>query len=91
MQHYAEHDSGHYGALLRMWRGDGTTLEMTAILGRMSGVDQQEARGEVLFYKGAYLKFVKGSTVGARSSLVELNQLAPYGSIEWIYGRRVLH
>lgn len=88
--YYAEHDSGHYGALLRMWRGDGTSLEMTAILARMSGVDQQEARGEVLFYQGAYRKFVKGSAVGASSALVELNQLAPYGSIEWIYGQRVL-
>jgi tetratricopeptide (TPR) repeat protein len=89
--YYAEHDSGHYGALLRMWRGDGIRLEMTAILSRMSGVDQQEARGEVLFYEGAYLKFVKGNAVRASSSLAELNQLAPYGSIEWIYGRRMLH
>ncbi|MFM0015536.1 hypothetical protein [Paraburkholderia sediminicola] len=88
--YYAEHDSGHYGALLRMWRGDGTTPEMTGILARMSGVDQQEARGEVLFYQGAYWKFVKGSAAGASSALVELNQLAPYGSIEWIYGQRVL-
>lgn len=88
--YYAEHDSGHYGALLRMWRGEETVLEVVGILARMSGVDRQEARGEVLFYKGAYLKFVKGSAVGASSSLVELNQLAPYGSIEWIYGQRVL-
>ena len=89
--YYAEHDSGHYGALLRMWRGDGTTLETTAILARMSGADQQEARGEVLFYEAAYSKFVKKSAVGASSSLAELNQLAPYGSIEWIYGKRILN
>ncbi|RDK03356.1 hypothetical protein DLM46_07425 [Paraburkholderia lacunae] len=88
--YYAEHDSGHYGALLRMWRGEETVLEVAGILARMSGVDRQEARGEVLFYTAAYLKFVKDKAAGAKMTLTNLNQLAPYGSIEWIYGQRVL-
>jgi tetratricopeptide (TPR) repeat protein len=86
----ADHYSGHYGVLLRMWRGDQTLEEMTGVLARMSGADLQEAQGEVDFYTAAYMKFVKANPVGAKAEFAELDKLAPYGSIEWIYGKRVL-
>jgi tetratricopeptide (TPR) repeat protein len=88
--YYAAHDKGHYGALLRMWQGEDTVKEIATAIAEMSGADQQEAFGEALFYGGAYAKFVKGNAVGGSIMLDRLNRLAPYGSIEWIYGKRVL-
>ncbi|QCP49948.1 hypothetical protein FAZ95_12630 [Trinickia violacea] len=88
--YYTVNDKGHYGALLRMWQGEDTVKETAKIIGAMSGADQQEAFGESLFYGGAYAKFVKGNDAGAKAMLADLDQVAPYGSIEWIYGKRVL-
>lgn len=88
--YYATHDKGHYGALLRMWRGEDTIKELSRIIGKMDGVEQQEAFGEALFYGGVYAKFVNGSFAGGRGMLENLNRVAPYGSLEWIYGQRVL-
>ncbi|NML32841.1 tetratricopeptide repeat protein [Paraburkholderia antibiotica] len=89
--YYATHDKGHYGALLRMWQGEDTIREVAKIIAAMSGADQQEAFGEALFYGGAYARFVKGNEAGGRAMLDSLNRIAPYGSIEWIYGGRVLN
>ncbi|MGN6316459.1 hypothetical protein [Trinickia sp.] len=92
--YYAEHDRTHYGALLRMWQGTETatqaSTEMDAVIGGLSGTDRQDARAEELFYTAAYAKFVDGHPDVARSGLKDLDHLAPYGSVEWIYGRRVL-
>jgi tetratricopeptide (TPR) repeat protein len=89
--YYATHDKGHYGALLRMWQGEDTRKEVAKIIGAMPGADQQEALSEALFYGAAYTKFVKGNEAGSRAMLDSLNHVAPYGSIEWIYGRRILN
>lgn len=88
--YYAAHDKSHYGALLRMWQGEDTAKEIATVIAGMSGADQQEALGESLFYRGVYAKFVKGNAAIGNGMLSELNSLAPYGSIEWIYGRRIL-
>ncbi|WP_146166224.1 hypothetical protein [Trinickia symbiotica] len=92
--YYTEHDKSHYGALLRMWQGTDSTLEAIqeadAVIAGMSGTDRQEALGEELFYLGAHAKFVNGKPAGGHNLLEDLNKLAPYGSIEWIYGKRVL-
>lgn len=37
------------------------------------------------------MKFVKGDAAAGRAKLERLDRLAPYGSIEWIYGKRVLN
>jgi len=47
-------------------------------------------KAEASFYSAAYSKFVKGDDVKSRQILDAMHQLAPYGSIEWIYGKRVL-
>ena len=86
----ADHDKGRYGALLRMWRGEDAAKEIAASVVAMTGADEEDAFAEALFYRAAYVKFVKGSPDGARALLGSLNRLAPYGSIEWVYGRRVL-
>lgn len=88
--YYAQNDKGHYGALLRMWQGEDTQKEAAALIGQMSGSEQQEAFAEALFHGAAYAKFVKGDAVSARTMRDNLNRVAPYGSIEWIYGQRVL-
>lgn len=89
--YYATHDKSHYSALLRMWQGDDTIHELSADLVRMVGTEAQEADSEVLFYRGAYMKFVKGDAAMGRAMLQQLDHLGPYGSIEWIYGKRVLN
>ncbi|MBR8149776.1 hypothetical protein, partial [Burkholderia vietnamiensis] len=43
-----------------------------------------------LFETVSYAKFVKGDADAARSRLRILDGIAPYGSIEWVYGKRVL-
>ncbi|MDP9651629.1 hypothetical protein [Paraburkholderia caledonica] len=88
--YYAANDKNQYGVLLRTWQGEDALNELSIINAGLSGDDRQEAEAEEQFYLGAYAKFVKGDTDAARGRLRILNQLAPYGSIEWIYGRRVL-
>jgi hypothetical protein len=87
---YAKHDAGHYGALLRMWSGEDADKEISMIIDKMDGAEQQDALAESLFYRAAHQKFVKGNSQEALTMLNDMNTLAPYGSIEWIYGRRVL-
>ncbi|WGS50000.1 hypothetical protein LFL96_00345 [Paraburkholderia sp. D15] len=89
--YYAANDKGYYGPLLRMYQGEDTIMEVVKITAKMTGSDQQDAFAETLFYSGAYLKFVKGNEAGSKAKLDGLNRLAPYGSIEWIYGKRVLN
>lgn len=88
--YYAANDKSQYGVLLRIWQGDDALKELLIINAGFSGDDRQEAEAEEQFYLGAYAKFVKGDIDAARGRLRILDQLAPYGSIEWIYGRRVL-
>ncbi len=88
--YYATNDKGHYGALLRMWQGENVTEELERVIGEMNGAEQQEASGEALFHRGAYAKFVVGNEIVGKAMLDSLNRIAPYGSIEWIYGQRVL-
>jgi tetratricopeptide (TPR) repeat protein len=88
--YYISNDKSHYGALLRMWKGENTSEEFLKIVETMEGSEQQEALSEGFFYSGAYSKYVKNDQAGASEKLNNLNQLAPYGSLEWIYGRRVL-
>ncbi|MEN4917416.1 hypothetical protein ABE485_02005 [Achromobacter spanius] len=87
---YAVRDKTQYGALLRMWQGEDTSGDLRAILARKSGADRQEALSEVLFHTGAFERFVRNDPEAGRQTLARLNQLAPYGSVEWIYGRRIL-
>jgi tetratricopeptide (TPR) repeat protein len=89
-QYYASHDQTQYGPLLRMWQGQDSVHDVAVVIGKMRGADQQEAFGEALFYGGAYAKFVRHNSNGGLAMLQQLNQLAPYGSIEWIHGKRVL-
>ncbi|MGS0742580.1 hypothetical protein ACVBEF_12195 [Glaciimonas sp. GG7] len=88
--YYATSDKGHYGALLRMWQGQDTITEISKIIGAMPGAEQQEAFSEALYYNGVYTRFIKGDAITAKGLLETLNRVAPYGSIEWIYGKRVL-
>jgi tetratricopeptide (TPR) repeat protein len=92
--YYAEHDRSHYGALLRLWQGIDTVpeaiKEADAVISGLSGTDRQDALAEEDFYLGAYAKFVEGKPQGGHALLEELDRIAPYGSIEWIYGKRVL-
>jgi tetratricopeptide (TPR) repeat protein len=88
--YYTKYDTGHYGALLRMWQGKNITVEVSNIIEKMKNSEQQDASSEVLFYSAAYEKFVKGNSPVALEMLEQLNTLSPYGSIEWIYGNRVL-
>ena len=88
--YYAQNDKSHYGALLRMWQGSATPAEVDRMIGQMSDTEQQDALAEALFYSAAYAKFVRDDSASARQKLDQLNRIAPYGSIEWIYGRRVL-
>lgn len=87
---YASSDKGHYGALLRLWNGQGTILDVAHAVEPLSGVAKQEAISESLFYIGALQKFVQNDAAQTATSLHNLNQVAAYGSLEWIYGRRVL-
>jgi hypothetical protein len=89
--YYTAHDTSHYGALLRMYEGEDTTGEVMRILAATSGAEKEDAVAEALFYQGAFAKYVKGNAAEGRSKLDDLDRLAPYGSIEWIYGARVLN
>ncbi|WP_317202851.1 hypothetical protein [Janthinobacterium sp.] len=88
--YYASHDKSHYGALLRMWQGEDTLAELAKILADLPGLEQQDAFAESLFHGAAYAKFVKGDAARSQGLLTMMNTVAPYGSVEWIYGRRVL-
>jgi tetratricopeptide (TPR) repeat protein len=90
VKQYAASGGGRYGLLLRMWQGQDTSRELARQIASMSGADQEDALAEVLFYRAAYLKFKANEPERARLVLNDLNTLAPYGSIEWIYGRRAL-
>ena len=83
--YYTQNDKSHYGALLRMWQGSVTPAEVDRMIGQMSDAEQQDALAEALFYSAAYAKFVRDDSASARQKLDQLNRLAPYGSIEWIY------
>ncbi|HEY1212737.1 MAG TPA: tetratricopeptide repeat protein [Bryobacteraceae bacterium] len=87
---YAASDKNQYGVLLRTWQGEDVLKELSIVNAGLSAAVRQEAEAEEQFYLGAYAKFVKGDAQAARSRLRILDQLAPYGSVEWIYGRRVL-
>jgi tetratricopeptide (TPR) repeat protein len=88
--YYAANDKNQYGVLLRTWQGEDALKELSIINAGLSGDDRQEAEAEEQFYLGAYSKFVKGDADAGHRRLRILDQLAPYGSIEWIYGKRVL-
>ncbi|MFM0645399.1 hypothetical protein PQR14_13815 [Paraburkholderia bryophila] len=65
--------------------------EVAKIILSMPDAEQQEAFGEALFYGGAYARYVKGNEADSRAMLDRLNHVAPYGSVEWVYGKRVLN
>lgn len=88
--YYAANDKNQYGALLRAWQGENIVRELSIINAGLSGDERQDAEAEEQFYLGAYAKFVKGDAAEGRSRLSIMDLLAPYGSIEWIYGKRVL-
>jgi hypothetical protein len=88
--YYAEHDASHYSALLKMWNGEDVQKDISEIIDKMEGGYQQDALAESLFYRAAYQKFVKDNSRAALTMLGDTDNLSPYGSIEWIYERRVL-
>ncbi|UQV45640.1 hypothetical protein KIV45_00490 [Janthinobacterium lividum] len=88
---YIEKNSkSHYGALLRMWQGANNLTELSRLIALKDVEDQQDAFAESLFYIGAYTKYVKRDPALALNSLQQLNLIAPYGSMEWVHGKRVL-
>lgn len=89
-QYYAANDKNQYGLLLRTWQGEDALNELSIINAGLSAEDRREAEAEEQFYLGAYAKFVKGNADAGRNRLAILDHIAPYGSIEWIYGKRVL-
>lgn len=88
--YYAANDKNQYGVLLRIWQGEDALKALSIVNAGLSGEERQEAEAEEQFYLGAYAKFVKGDADAARSRLRILDGIAPYGSIEWVYGKRVL-
>lgn len=88
---YIEKNSkSHYGALLRMWQGANNLTELSRLIALKDVEQQQDAFAESLFYIGAYTKYVKRDPALALNSLQQLNLIAPYGSMEWVHGKRVL-
>lgn len=86
---HATRDKTHYGVLLRLWQGEEVSKEFSSIASQLDGEEQQDAFAEGLFHFGAYVKFVKGDAQYAKGRLAFLEQIAPFGSIEWIYAKRV--
>jgi tetratricopeptide (TPR) repeat protein len=82
--------TGHYGALIRMWQGHFNSDELTTGLKALKGTAQQDALGEALFHRMAYVKYVGKDPSAATVLFEHLNDLAPYGNIEWIYAKQVL-
>lgn len=85
----AKHN-GHYGALIRMWQGHFDSGELATSLKALKGTARQDAFGEALFHRMAYVRYVQGDPVTAAALLEHLNTLAPYGNIEWIYAKQVV-
>lgn len=86
----AANHTGHYGALIRMWRGNFDSRELASSLTALKGTEQQDAFGEALFHRMAYTKYVDNNPGGAMTFFDRLNKLAPYGSMEWIYAKQAL-
>jgi len=84
----AKHN-GHYGALIRMWKGHFDSGELAASLQALKGTEQQDAFGEALFHRMAYLRYVEHDPKAATMFFEHLNDLAPYGNMEWIYAKQV--
>lgn len=82
--------TGHYGALIRMWQGDFDSAELAASLKALKGTAQQDAFGEALFHRMAYVSYVERDPSAAKALFEHLNELAPYGNMEWIYAKQVL-
>jgi len=82
--------TGHYGALIRMWQGHFDSAELAASLKALKGTAQQDAFGEALFHRMAYVRYVERDPSAAMALFERLNGLAPYGNIEWIYAKQVL-
>ena len=74
-----------------MWQGANNLPELARTVAAKSGAEQADAQAEALFYMGAYAKFSKHDAVAARNALDQLNQMAPYGSLEWVHSRRTLN
>ena len=85
-----KNSKSHYGALLRMWQGADNLTELSRLIARKDAEEQQDAFAESLFYIGAYTKYVKRDPALALNSLQQLNRISPYGSLEWVHGKRVL-
>jgi len=88
--YHARHDNTGYGLVLRLWAGADTSSEVGRFMKGVDDAGQQEMLGRILFYMGAYLRYVRGNAEAGRSMLQNLNNVAPYGCIEWEYGRTVL-
>lgn len=88
--HIEKNSKSHYGALLRMWQGADNLTELSRLIARKDAEEQQDAFAESLFYIGAYTKYVKRDPALALNSLQQLNRISPYGSLEWVHGKRVL-
>lgn len=86
----AANDAGHYGALIQMWRGDFNRDQIAKGLSALKGTEQQDALGEVLFHRMAYARYVENDPDMAAELYGRLNDLAPYGNIEWIYARQLI-
>jgi tetratricopeptide (TPR) repeat protein len=82
--------TGHYGALIRMWQGHFDSSELAASLNTLRGTSQQDAFGEALFHRMAYVRYVERDPSAAMALFERLSELAPYGNIEWIYAKQVL-
>ncbi len=74
-----------------MWNGSDSSKELSQRIARIGdNADRQDAMAESLFFRAAYLKYVKKDNAGAKRMLADLDGLAPYGAIEWIFGSRML-
>lgn len=82
--------TGHYGTLVRMWQGHFDSAELAASLKALNGTAQQDAFGEALFHRMAYVRYVERDPNAAKALFESLNELAPYGNMEWIYAKQVL-
>lgn len=82
--------TGHYGALIRMWQGHFDSGELATSLKALKGTTQQDAFGEALFHRMAYVRYVERDPSAAMALFEGLNELAPYGNIEWVYAKQVL-
>jgi tetratricopeptide (TPR) repeat protein len=82
--------TGHYGALIHVWQGHFDSAELAASLKALKGAAQQDAFGEALFHRMAYVRYVERDPSATMALFERLNELAPYGNMEWIYAKQVL-